>query len=157
MSSQNILTLVQKALQTHLRTQTFSLVPSAQIYRGFNRPVLTEEENVEPIRLTPCIECLCSKASPDDPDNNFTGNWVATAEVRVITSSDDTDEDAHHDLCASVYDTLITDTVASDLSAAITGFHTQMVVPGEMQTNIEARNWITSYTLMLTCCPSDLT
>jgi len=146
MNYQNFENQVQRAFQAYLKTLTFDSIPAENIYKGIERPSATQSADVEPRRLVPAIICTCQQA---EAEANYSGSWNGTAVISIQMSADDTDEDTFHAQCAQVYDAIITDTIAADLTSAMTGnpFTAQMVVPKSSRWSIQERTWVKELTL----------
>lgn len=154
MSASNYITdKVQSALRAFLQTQTFT-IPETQIYKGIeNLTVPTTPELAPVTRLLPCIECVCQEANAEDEHYL---NWIADARVQVRTNADDTLEDDHHAMAAEVFNALTTDTLAADLSAALTDFRAFLVNFKSQRWELVDRSWQSIIEFQVHCCGSDV-
>jgi hypothetical protein len=157
MSASNYVTdKVQQALKTFLQGQNFSAIgiPDDQIYSGIeNATVPTEPETAPVTRKLPCVECVCQEANAED--EHFL-NWLADARVQVRTNADDTTESDHHDIAATVFNTITTDTLAADLSSSLADFTAFLVNFKAQRWELVDRSWQSIIEFQVHCCGSDI-
>jgi hypothetical protein len=154
MAASNYITdKVQSALRAFLRSQTFGSIPDDQIYKGIENATVVSDETIPSTRKVPCIECICQTAAT--VDEHYL-NWLADAEIRIRTNADDTTEDEHHEICSGVLNTITTDTIAEDLSAALLDF-TVFLVNFTMQGwELVDRSWVSTLRFQIHCAGSDI-
>ena len=145
----NIPQLVQNALATFLKTQNLGDIPVAQVYRGIQHEI---DDQVEKQILAPCIICNCQES---EFIANYSGNQTAKATISVVSNADDTSHDDHQQRVTIVWNLLLTDTIAADLSNAISDFTASLVVPKEQGWEIAGRRWISHLNLAINCAPFD--
>jgi hypothetical protein len=149
MSSTNILYLCEVAIAQYLRS--LSLTRVVGIYEGIYQPDV--ESEAEQTKDYPHVVVACQRAEMP-PEIAF--NWRVTAEVSVVSNADDTTAAGHHLNVTEVFNSLITDTVAADISAALGDFTAFLVVPQSQTWDIEERSWKSTYTMQIDCCGADI-
>jgi len=155
MGSSNYITdKVQRALAAFLKAQTFTGIPAAQIYKGIEHVAQENEDLEQTSRVLPCIECLCTEADADTMEGIL---WRATALVTVVTNADDTTEDQHHAFAEAVFNTITTDSISTDLSAALPDFYCYACLPQRQEWGIQGRAWGATMTFQVQCVGSDIT
>lgn len=152
MGADNYITAkVQEAICAFLRAQNLGDIPPDQIYKGIEHP---ESEDTNPQkRKLPCVECVCQNADPDD--EHFL-NWAADAEVRIRTNADDTTEDEHHAIAATVFNKLTTDTLKADLTSALADFTVFLVNFGPQGWDLAERSWQSYLRFQVHCAGSNI-
>lgn len=145
---------VQRALKAHLTAQTFTRIGSSAIYKGIQRVPASISSALEE-RLNPRIECICQRATAEN-QGLVDGSWVASATVRIVDNADDATDDQHHGDVAEVLAVLVTDSIAADLSAALTDFTALLVVVTDQSWEISGRSWVGQITLQIHCTGSDI-
>jgi hypothetical protein len=157
MSASNYITdKLQKALRTFLQAQDFTAVgiPATQIYSGIeNSTVPTEPENAPVTRKLPCIEVICQEANTED--DHFL-NWLADARVQIRTNADDTTDTNHHATAEAVFNTITTDTLYSDLTAALADFTVFLVNFKSQRWELVDRSWQSVIEFQVHCAGSDI-
>jgi len=155
MSSSNLITdKCQQALRAFLRARTFAAIPAEQIYKGIENPTRAEDEAAPATRKLPCVEAICQDANT--VDEHFL-NWLADARVVVRTNADDTTEDEHHATAAAVFNTVTTDTIAADLTAALDDFTAFLVNFKGQSWELVERSWQSTLSFEIHCCGSKIT
>lgn len=119
---------VQNALKTYLDGKSISFEPT--IYTGISNEKI----------VLPAVICQCQSARAEFA--NLTGNWVASCVVMVKENAHDTSEETHFAHMAEVFDHIMTDTIAVDLSSAASDFTCQLVVPTAQSYDIEDMSWV---------------
>lgn len=132
---------MQKALAAYLGTQSISFDP------GIYTSILDDSAE------NPAVLVRCKRAQGRVTTE---GNWVAHARVEVRENADDTDADDHHDHAGELFSLFRTDTIADDLSAALSEFTCFQVVVIEQGWDTDGRLWVSYLDLDLECCGSDI-
>ena len=144
---------IETALVTFLKTQTFTDIPAAQIYRGIEHDAAESAENYTQTRVLPCIVCACSAASASDQKS---GNRMANVEVTVRSSADDSTNAAHLTRCVAVFAFLADNALAAALSSAISDFYCFFCYPIDEGERVVDRSWESFTVLKMMVCPSDI-
>ena len=156
MSASNYVTdKVQQALKSFLQAQNFiSLgIATDQVYAGIENEAAQSGEGAATTRVLPCVECVCQSA--ETTDEHFL-NWAAEAEIRVRTNADDTTQTVHHATAAAVLNTITTDTLAADLSAALEDFTCFLVNFRSQRWELLERSWQSIIVFEIHCAGSDI-
>jgi len=146
---------VQLAIQAYLKTKTFALIPSTQIYSGIQNIYAESASNDDPTRLQPSIDCVCQQAGVGD-NTTMSGNWIAQAEIQVKASAHDSTQDDFLAMVGVVYDCFVTDTIANDLSSALADFTAFMVTPKLQSWLIADGFWVAHFAFDVHCAGSDI-
>jgi len=149
MKSTNICYLVERAVATFLRG--CDLLEDLPVYEGIYQPNPNADEHET--KDYPHIVVACQEAVMT-PDIGF--NWLATVAVSVVSNADDTSAATHHQRVTAVYDWLVTDTLAQDMTDALDDFTAFLVVPQRQLWEIEDRSWKSTYEFQTHCCGSDI-
>ncbi len=119
---------VQNAIKTYLEGKSLSFEPT--IYTGISNEKI----------VLPAVVCQCQSARAEFA--NLTGNWICSCAVILKENAHDTSEETHVYHATEVFDNIITDSIAADLSAATTGFACGLVVPTAQAYDIEDMSWV---------------
>ena len=149
MNSTNICYVCEQAIATFLRSLDYTSIVG--IYEGIYQPDVESES--EGTKDYPHVVVACQRAEMP-PDIGWV--WRVTAEVSVVSNADDTTAAGHHVNVTEVFDALITDTIAGNLTSAIEDFTALQVVPQGQTWEIEERSWKCTYTMAVDCCGSDI-
>lgn len=144
---------IESAIVTFLKAQTFTDIPSAQIYRGIENATAEGSENYEPTRVLPCITVVCSTATMSDQSS---GNKIATPEIIVQSQADDSTNAAHLARCLEVFNVVATTTFAASISAAIADFYCFFSFPVSEGERSSDRSWESFIGVRMMVCPSDI-
>lgn len=149
----NFIQLVQQASKALLKAQTFTDIPTDNIYSGIENPKPSDNED-GPIatRKLPCIIVECNRA---DNVPHFTGDWSAMARVKVRSSAFDSTDPEHQARVKEVFDALVTSTIAADLSA-LPGFTAQQVRFKTQGYGIVDNSWESTIDFEVEGCCSDI-
>lgn len=130
MSTYNsILAKTQSTLKTYLDSCSLSFSPT--VLHGISATAKT----------LPAVICECATAEHEQV-GFATGNWIATAEIRLRENADDTTEAQHLSHAGELFDVIVTDGLAADLTTAAAGDLTVSVfVPQTMSYSIVDRSW----------------
>lgn len=146
-SSNYVLHKLQEAAAAYLQSQApIEDIAADHIHSGLNKTELKY----------PCIICVATAAEAED---HASGNKMATLSVRICSHSDrDASEDEHNTRVEAVSNLFVTDTIAADLTAALSSFTAFLCQPtGEAFGVDDQVNWVSELTLMVKCCGSDIT
>ena len=147
--STHILHRVCQAVELWLESQDFESEPN--IYKGAEHATVVEGE--QPNMELPAVTVRAMRASQDPP---FSNNWIVDVEVAVRTNADDETDTAHSDIADEVFDSLYTDSIASDLSGMLSNFTVSLMVPGEQTFEVVERSWVSTFMFGLHCCNADI-
>ena len=149
-------------LATKLESALFSIIAAIQS----SIPTVLIKKGVDGTTIAePCVIVECSGGEPD-PQLGMTGIWRMRANVIIRTSPDEHQATAavHESRVGAVHDSIITDTIESDLSSAVADFRvfgdsaiaqSGVMVSGLTQ-EIRDRGWGSVLTLDVVCCGSDI-
>jgi hypothetical protein len=144
---------VESAIVTFLKTQTFTDIPAAQIYRGIEHDAAESSENYTQTRILPCIVVSCPASTASDPTS---GNRMVVPEISVQSQADDSTNAAHLTRCAQVFAVVATTTFAASISAALADFYCFFAVPADGGSRIEERSWASFVTMRMMVCGADI-
>ena len=105
-------------------------------------------------RALPCsiVECQGGEEHPIG-----SGNFRLTVAIKYMSNADATTLSAHKSAEATAFDLILTDTLASDLSAAASGFFVMGAVNRLFApVSVQDRAWVSEIRLDLYCCAADL-
>jgi hypothetical protein len=149
----NICYLLQKAAAAFLKgtdpdpaISTISFLDQAHLFQGLSA------SNVS----NPRVVCQALKATAD---TQFEGNWLVNLRIYLYDNADDMAagaEDSFHEHAGEVFSKFMTDTIAADLSAALTDFTAQFVLPTEQGWGVHERTWFAYLDLSINCAGSDI-
>jgi hypothetical protein len=145
--STHVCYLCEMAVAEYLRGKDLGV---GAIYEGIFRRDISSDEHE--IKEYPCVITACQSAQMN-PEQS--GNWRAMVNVSVYSNADDTSAVGHHQLVTAVYDSLLTDTIAKDLSA-LDGFTAFLVLPQEQGWDIQERSWVSSLSLQIECAGKNI-
>ena len=101
---------------------------------------------------TPRIEILCD-AEAEVIGSTITGNYEATARVRVISNCADGARGTHNGYVAAVGDALFYDTFTAQIGT-VTNFTLQQFFPRRVNESIEGDEFVTEFQCDARCWPS---
>lgn len=143
----NITQAVMEASKAYLVSSGITGVALGSIVAGIDQDSLPGP---------PRIVCQCEEAATKD-GQQFSGNWLADLQIRVVSNADDTTLDVHFERAGEVFSKFRTDTIAEDLSNAYPNFSVYGVVPTRQTFGLEGRSWVATHRFDIHCCGSDLT
>lgn len=149
----NINQQVQLALQSWLQSQAIGDIADEQVYCGIENTAALTDEATETVRVIPCVICRCENSRIE---NYGTGNWTASARVEVHVSADDYTDAQNQTFANTVWDVLITDSIAADLTSALADFTAFVVRIESHGYSIEERTWVNYLEMEIDCCASDI-
>lgn len=126
-------------------------IPDAQIFTDFN----SQDEK----QAFPCVSISAEGGEEDGHDSgNFRLGFLVTVKgVADATGTSDNPRTNHAAKAAAVFDSLYSDTLAADLTAAEADFTCfNSIVRTRSANSVEGRHFETSMVLEFSCCPSDL-
>ena len=144
---------IESAIVTFLKTQTFTDIPAAQIYRGLEHDAAESAENYTQTRVLPCITVSCAASTASDLTS---GNRMATPEISVQSQSDDSTNAAHLTRCAQVFAVVATTTFAASISAALSDFYCFFSYPDTGGERVSERSWESFVTLKMMVAGVDI-
>ncbi len=150
-------------LATKLESALFAIVAAVQS----SIPTVLIKKGVDGTTLAePCVIIECSGGDPD-PQLGMTGIWRMRANIIIRTSPDEFQATAavHETRVGIVHDSIITESIESDLSAAVADFQvfgdSSIGQSGAMMVGLtqetRERGWGSVLTLDVVCCGSDIT
>lgn len=145
---------VESAIVTFLKTQAFTDIPAAQIYRGLEHDAAESAENYTQTRVLPCITVNCPAAEATDLTS---GNKLVAPEITVRSSADDGTNATHAARCLEVFNVVATTTFAASIAAAIADFYCFFSFPQEEGEHVLEWSWESFIRLKMMVCPSDIT
>lgn len=148
-----VLDKVQRALVAHLQGKEFTWIDSANIVAGIHRPAQVDEDIEREVHAVPVIICRCESAQAVALHS---GEWDATAVVRMECGADDYTADEFHAMAIAVSNAICTDEIAADLTDALDDFTALKVNSQSVGWTIEGRRWAAEITLQIFCCGSDI-
>jgi hypothetical protein len=139
------------SIQSKLERAAASVVASAA--SGVACAVLTGLDS-DAVTL-PCVICEAGNAVPP-PGLQFTGLQTVDLTLTVRSNKSDSTPTQHEARAAAIFDALVTDTAAADLSAGASDFTAFMVEFGQSSQSVEDDSHLSEMTFRVTCCPSNI-
>jgi hypothetical protein len=85
-----------------------------------------------------------------------TGNYKMRTTIRCRSNADDTTLAAHRTFAATVFDSIKTDTLAADLSAAVPDFTAIGINEAVLTQTRQDRSWVSEMAVQVYCCAMSL-
>lgn len=135
----NITQAAQKAVQAYIRGVGLSYLDDAQVYTSI----------LDDNAANPSVLCRCKRAQGRVTTE---GNWVAHVRVELRENADDVEAEDHFDRAGELFALFRTDTLATDLSAALADWTAFQIVVNEQGWDSDGRLWVSYLDMEIECC-----